>query len=71
MTKMTKPVHHPEFHINKIYKLDFYTTVVVTHVELDSQIKNSKVYFRILGEGKNDWVRYQWFNQVYQEPEHD
>ena len=69
--KKNRIMHDPVFHINKIYMLDFYTTVVVTHVEEKTPINNSKMYFRILGEGKTDWVRYQWFNQVYQEVKDD
>jgi len=51
--------------------LDFYKTVVVTHVEEEIDINNYKIYFRILGESKMDWVRYKWFNQVYQEVKND
>ena len=70
---MTKPriMHDPDFHLNKIYMLDFYKTVVVTHVEEEIDINNYKIYFRIIGESKMDWVRYKWFNQVYQDVKND
>ncbi len=71
MTKKHKIRHDPEFHVNKIYMLDFYKTVVVTHVEEEIDINNHKIYFRVLDEAKTDWVRYKWFNQVYQDVKND
>lgn len=57
-------INDPNFYINKIYKLTFYKTVIVTHVEKESENQiDCKIYFRILDEARKDWVRYIWFSE--------
>ena len=70
MTK-NRIMHDPEFHVNKIYMLDLYSAVIVTHVENASFLNTCKIYFRVLEEGEMDWVLYKWFNEVYQEVKDD
>ena len=47
MTKKHKIMHDPEFHVNKIYMLDFYSTVVVTHVEEEIDIGRAHIYLQL------------------------